>query len=116
MDILHVVQGYAPAIGGTERLVQYVSEELVRQYNDRVTVFTTDRYNAEGFVKPWAPRMASGWGEINGVRIRRFKVLNQLGPILKPVQALAYRLGLPYDQYLRTVYGGPIIPNLQRET
>src|SRR5262249_5980128 len=41
LRILHVVQGYAPAIGGTERVVQRLSEEIVRQYGDEVTVFTT---------------------------------------------------------------------------
>ena len=33
MKILHVVQGYFPAIGGTERLVQLISERLVKKSN-----------------------------------------------------------------------------------
>jgi glycosyltransferase involved in cell wall biosynthesis len=115
MDILHIVQGYTPAIGGTEWLVQRLSEELVRQFDDRVTVFTTDRYNAQGFVNPFTPRLPAGWEQINGVRVRRFRVINQLGPVLKLLQAASYRLGLPYNQYIRTIYSGPLIPGLGGE-
>ncbi len=115
MDILHIVQGYTPAIGGTEWLIQRVSEELVRQFNDRVTVFTTDRYNGQGFVNPFSPRLSTGWEEINGVKVRRFRVINQLGPLLKLLQAVSYRLDLPFNQYLRTIYGGPIIPGLEKQ-
>ncbi len=115
MDILHVVQGYTPAIGGTEWMIQRISEELVRQFNDRVTVFTTDRYNVQGFVNPFTPRLTAGWEEINRVKVRRFHVINQFGPILKLLQAASYRLDLPYNQFFRTIYSGPIIPGLERQ-
>jgi hypothetical protein len=72
LRILHVVQGYAPAIGGTERVVQRLSEEILRQYGDEVTVFTTDAFSAEAFPRPSLPRMAPGWETRNGVHIRRF--------------------------------------------
>ena len=115
MDILHVTQGYTPAIGGTEWLIQRVSEELVRQYGDRVSVFTTDRLNVQGFVRPFSPRLKAGWEEINGVKIRRFPVMNALGPVLKLAQMAAYRLNLPYNDALRSLYSGPIIPGLERQ-
>jgi glycosyltransferase involved in cell wall biosynthesis len=115
MNILHVVQGYTPAIGGTEWMIQRVSEELVRQFNDRVTVFTSDRLNVQGFVNPFTPRLATGWEEINGVHVQRFHVFNRLGPILKLIQSVSYRFGLPYNQFLRTLYNGPIIPGLEKQ-
>ena len=112
MDILHVVQGYTPAIGGTELQIQRISEELVHQFGDRVTVFTSDCYNAGGFVNPFSPRMSAGWEEINGVKVRRFRAFNQAAPFLKPIQWLAFKLGLPFNEYLRVWYSGPHLPGL----
>jgi len=71
MNILHVVQGYTPAIGGTEWLIQHISEELVHSFGDNVTVFTTNCYNGEGFWNPKLPRMSTGSEIINGVRVIR---------------------------------------------
>ena len=34
LRILHVVQGYTPGVGGTERVIQRLSEELVSQFGD----------------------------------------------------------------------------------
>lgn len=115
LRILHVVQGYAPAVGGTERVIQRLSEELVARYGDEVTVFTTDCYSAEAFPRPWHPKLASGWETIHGVRVRRFPVMRSLGPLLQPLQDRAFRLHLPFNQYLRTWYAGPILPGLTEE-
>lgn len=112
MDILHVVQGYTPAVGGTELQIQRVSEELVSQFGDRVTVFTTDCYNAGGFVNPRAPRLPAGCEVINGVSVQRFHVINLAGPLLKPLQWAAFKLKLPFNEYLRVWYSGPHIPGL----
>jgi glycosyltransferase involved in cell wall biosynthesis len=113
MKILHVSQGYTPAIGGTEKVVQRLSEELVRQFDDEVTVFTTNCYNAEAFYTPHLPRMAAGAEVINGVRIRRFEVRSQISRILRLPQWVAYQLNLPGNQYLRIFSAGPIIPGLR---
>jgi len=112
MDILHVVQGYTPAVGGTELQIQRVSEELVSQFGDRVTVFTTDCYNAGGFVNPRAPRLPVVCEVINGVRVKRFHVVNLAGPLLKPLQWAAFKMNLPFNEYLRLWYSGPHIPGL----
>jgi glycosyltransferase involved in cell wall biosynthesis len=114
MDILHVVHGYYPAIGGSERLMQRVSENLIARCGDRVTVYTANGYNAEAFVDPSQPLLPPGEFDLNGVRVRRFAVFNRLGKPLSHLQSLAYRLKLPGNQYLRTWYGGPIIPGLGR--
>ena len=50
----HVTQGYSPAIGGTERVIQRLSEELVRTYGDEVTAFTTNCFSGEAFYDPQA--------------------------------------------------------------
>ena len=114
MKILHVVQGYPPAVGGTENLFHHISERLVQQYGDEVTVFTANGYNAEAFYSPRQPLLPPGRETINGVRVRRFPVLNWLGPVLRYAQQGAYWLRLPFNQYLRTLYGGPILPGLKR--
>jgi glycosyltransferase involved in cell wall biosynthesis len=110
MKILHVVQGYTPAIGGTEHLIQRVSEELVTQFGDEVTIFTTNCYSAEAFSTPSLPRMHAGWEEINGVRLRRFPVASRIS---HPFVRLSQNLRLPGSQYFRTIYNGPIIPGLR---
>ncbi len=114
MKILHITQGYFPAIGGTEWLVQRISEELVKQFGDEVTVFTTNCYNGEGFFTPGLPRMPIGWEEINGVKVRRFPVYSRISQILRFPQAVAYNLSLPGNQYLRAWASGPIIPGLMK--
>ena len=115
LRILHVVQGYAPAVGGSERVMQRLSEELVAGYGDHITIFTTNCRNAEAFPRPSFPRLARGWESLHGVEIRRFGVLRNLGPLLGPVQSAAFRLGLPFNDHLRTLYAGPIIPGLARK-
>jgi len=112
MKILHVVQGYHPAIGGTEFLIQRVSEELVRSFDDEVTVFTTNAYNCEAFYSPSHPLLPPGLETINGVTVKRFPIFNALAPLLGPLQRAAFRWRLPLNQYLRTLYGGPIAPRM----
>jgi glycosyltransferase involved in cell wall biosynthesis len=112
MKVLHVTQGYWPAIGGTELLIQRVSEELVSRFSDEVTVFTTDCYNGEAFFAPRLPRLPVGWEQLNGVRIRRFHVRSQVSRIARRVQGIPWRFRLPFNEYLRAIAGGPIIPGL----
>ena len=114
MKILHVTQGYAPAIGGTELLIQRVSEELVRQFGDEVTVFTTNCYNGEGFFDPAAPRLPEGWETRNGVRVRRFPVMAGLSRAVRRVHYPLYRYNVPFNQYVRALAGGPVIRGLTR--
>lgn len=108
MKVLHVVQGYHPAVGGTELLIQKVSEKLVHRFGDEVTVFTTTGYNAEAFYTPSAPTMPPGVERVNGVTVKRFPAFNRLGPCLKWLQEGAFHLRLPFNQVLRALYGGPI--------
>lgn len=115
MEVLHVVHGYSPALGGSERLMQRVSENLVHRYGDRVMVYTANGYNAEAFIDPAQPLLPAGEFELNDVRVRRFAVFNRLGPLLFHLQRWAYDLGFPGNQHLRTWYAGPILPGLKAQ-
>lgn len=112
MDILHVVHGYFPANGGSELLVRRISENLVGRYGDRVTVLTPNGYNTEAFVDPGQPLLPPAEFDLNGVHVRRLAVYNRFGPLLFQLQRVAYRLGLPGNEILRTWYAGPIVPGL----
>jgi glycosyltransferase involved in cell wall biosynthesis len=113
--ILTVTQGYAPAIGGTETVMQRLSEELVRQFGDEVTVFTTDCLSGEAFANPATPALPSGWDQLNGVRVRRFPVRRRVSRVAMPPQRVAWRHRLPLNQYLRALASGPVVPGLTRE-
>jgi glycosyltransferase involved in cell wall biosynthesis len=110
--ILHVTHGYHPAIGGTERLMRRLSEQLVAQFGDEVTVFTTDCFSTEGFSRPDLPRVPLAQETIGGVRVRRFPVRARLSRLLKMPQHLAYRMRLPGNQYLRLWHQGPLARGL----
>ena len=112
MKILHVTQGYHPAIGGTELLIQKVSEELLRQFGDEVTVFTTNCYSGDAFYTPDLPRLPVGWEEINGVRVRRFPVYSRVSRLFRPFRPSLRKNYFPGSQYFRTLFNGPLIPGL----
>jgi len=115
MKVLHVLQGYPPAMGGTEQAFAHISEELVRQFEDDVTVFTTNCYGGDAFNRFGLKRMRAGQEVIKGVKVFRFRVLRLVSWLLKLPQFLAYKLKLPADQWLRTLYQGPIIAGLVKK-
>jgi glycosyltransferase involved in cell wall biosynthesis len=112
MKILHVVQGYTPAIGGTELLIQRVSEELMRQYQDQVAVFTTNCYGADAFHIPWLPVMPAREEVINGVDIHRFRVARWKSLGLHALSRGLRLVGIPVSEGLRVQAEGPLIPGL----
>lgn len=113
LRILHVVQGYTPAIGGTELLIQKMSEKLVARHGDEVTVLTTTAArNCNVFVNPFHPQLPAGTECIHGVQVRRFRVFNLLGPALFYLQRVYRALKLPRDDYARALYLGPIVPRM----
>ncbi len=112
MKVLHLVQGYAPAIGGTEFLVQNISEKLVEHYGDEVRVLTTNAYNCEVFNTFGQKTMTPGVEEINGVTVKRLKVFNKSAPIFDLAQKALFRPRLPFNHWARTLYSGPILPGI----
>lgn len=115
MRILHVVQGYTPAIGGTERAIQKISEKLAERYADQVTVYTTVAYNCELFWRRDQPSLPAGTTTINGVTVRRFPVFNRFNWMRLLLAWATYKLGLPFNDYFRAFRNGPIIPSMTSE-
>lgn len=109
MKILHVVHGYPPSIGGSQYLVKKLSEQLVSRHRDEVTVFTTVAYNTEHFWRSDEPAMPAGTEKLSGVTVRRFAVFNRLNVLRMLIAGIAYRLRIPYNDWLRTIYNGPLI-------
>jgi glycosyltransferase involved in cell wall biosynthesis len=114
MKILHVVQGYAPAIGGTERLIQKVSEKLVERHQDEVTVYTTTAFNCEVFWLADQPQMQPGVEKINGVTVRRFPIFNRLGKLRWFLATSTYKLRLPFNDWFRVLLNGPLVPGMTK--
>lgn len=114
MRILHVVHGYPPSIGGCQWLVKNLSEQLASRHQDKLIVFTTVAYNMEHFWRSREPAMSVGTEEINGVTVRRFAVFNRLGTLRMLLAHGARRLRLPYNDWLRTIYNGPLIFEMTR--
>jgi len=114
MKILHVVQAYHPAIGGSEWLTKNFSEHLVSRYGDQVTVFTTNVYKPEAFWRTKGPLMPPGEEVINGVTVRRFKIFNGLQLLRRLLAQGSHRLKLPYNDWLRTIQTGPLVFDMTR--
>lgn len=114
MRILHVVHGYPPSTGGAQWLTKNLSEQLVSRHHDEVTVFTTVAYNMEHFLRSDEPAMPAGTEAINGVTVRRFTVFNRLNVLRMLIAGVAYRLRLPCNDWLRTIYNGPLIFGMTR--
>ncbi len=116
MKILHVVHAYWPAVGGTEFLVQQVSEYLANDAGEDVTVFTTFAYNTALFTDPHVPSLSVDKQEetLNGVKVRRFPVRNRWGRLLYFLQYVFYRLRLWGNGRLRMVFYGPISPLMKK--
>ncbi|WP_420629570.1 glycosyltransferase family 4 protein [Candidatus Leptofilum sp.] len=112
MRILHVVHGYPPNMGGTQRLFQELSEQLVQTYGDEVTVFTTNAYSNYHFWQEDDHTVPVGTEQINGVTVRRFLVFNRFSGVRLNLARLLYKLRLPGHDWARTWHNGPIVPGL----
>ncbi len=73
MRVLHVTHQYAPAIGGSERYITDLSEELA-QRGHHVEVYTSRATDYHTWANVLPPQET-----INGVRVRRFAALPRRG-------------------------------------
>ena len=112
MKILHVLQNYYPSFGGTQYLFQKISEKLVTDYGDDVTVFTTNSMvgpNNPEFI-PIKPLN----DKINGVTVQRFKFRRwhqtPFRLILKANRYLKFNI----NERLSLLKTGPWSPSLLR--
>lgn len=99
MHVLHVIQGYFPWIGGSQRFFQEISERLVDD-GCRVTVATTDAGELEHFWRRGRRTVDIPREVIKGVEVRRFPVRRRLNSaLLFSVfrRLLAELSGLPVD-------------------
>lgn len=112
MKFLHVVHGYPPNIGGTQRLFQELSERLVHSYGDEVTVFTTNAVSNYHFWQEDARTLPVGTQQMNGVTVRRFPVFNRFSSARLNLARVLYKLRLPGHDWARTWHNGPIVPGL----
>src|SRR5262245_9240167 len=71
MRILHVIHGYAPAVGGSELLFQQLAEGMKGRGHE-VGVYTSTALRASDFVQPDATGLPPGREDIHGVEVRRF--------------------------------------------
>ncbi len=96
--------------------MQNLSEQLVRRYNDQVTVFTTTAAkNCVVFWVPGEPTLPPGLEQINGITVRRFAIFNRLEHVRHYLSRLADWARLPYNDWLRALFNGPLIFNMRRE-
>ncbi len=114
MKILHVLHAYPPSTGGIQWLFQNISERLVRDFGDAVTVYTTTAYRNSLFWDPRQPAMPAGAQLLGGVTVRRFPVWNHLPALRLNLARVAHKLHLPGEDWLRAWYFGPIVPGLSR--
>jgi glycosyltransferase involved in cell wall biosynthesis len=118
LRLLQLVHTYPPALGGVQQSVSDVCERLVADYGWEVTVLATNALTSLSFrdsaisTLPIDPH-----GEQrNGVTVRRFSVDTRWAPFLRYAQATAYRLRLPGNGRLRTLWTGPISRGLLQAT
>jgi len=85
MKILQLVHCYPPAIGGTEIFIKNLSENLVKKYNDEVTVLTTNGYNCDCFYDSKIKTIKLLKEKTNNINIFRFKTNIFLYKIIKKI-------------------------------
>lgn len=112
MKILHVVHAYPPSMGGSQWFIKNLSEQLVAQFGDEVTVFTTTALDTATFAGRDGQVVNAGVSVENGVTVRRFPFVRGWYRTRKLASGIADLLHLPGWDTLRAFHQGPIIPNL----
>lgn len=106
MKILHCVPNYHPSKGGNQFLIQRVSEEIVAQFNDEVTVLTTDLLfgpHIRDNVK-----LSPNKVKLNDVEILRFKRVTLHLTWIRVIKKVFIKAGFPLSGNLNILTNGPI--------
>jgi glycosyltransferase involved in cell wall biosynthesis len=114
MRVLHLSHCYPPALGGSEVLMEQISTRLVREHGHQVTVITSTGYSTAPFRGDPADTMTEGTEVRDGVTVERFDVDSRLSRGLRRVHRPAWRLRLPGNSILRTLYDGPVSTGMLR--
>ncbi len=110
MKILHVTQNYYPSFGGTQWLFQNISEYLVAEFNDEVTVFTTDSYY--GPHRILYKKIESPFEVHNKVSVKRFSYYSFYYASIDLFFKFLVRFKLPIPELLVRYRIGPFAPSL----
>ncbi len=92
MHVVHVVQRYPPALGGSEAYFARLSRYLVAQ-GEQVTVWTTTGLALEAFWDRRGACVEAGTSMVEGVSVRRFPLVRLPAQrwLLKPLSLLPVR-------------------------
>jgi len=112
MKILHVVLNYYPSVGGTQWLFQNVSERLVKNHQDEVTVFTIDSYY--GPEKKLYKKIHPAVEVYHGVTIKRFSFARWHLPLLRFLRKVSVKLFGHYPEWMEEKLYGPLSAPLQK--
>jgi glycosyltransferase involved in cell wall biosynthesis len=92
MRVVHFVQRYPPALGGSENYFYRLSRSL-SQAGDTVSVWTTTALDLEAFWSPRGRLLPAGESNVDGIHIRRFPLWRMHGRrwLLKPLSLIPQR-------------------------
>ncbi len=105
MKITHVVLNYYPSVGGTQWLFQNISERLVKNYGDEVTVLTVNSYY--GPEKKNFKKIEASFETLNGVKIQRYPFARWHLGLLRFTLKICYRLLKKHPEKITEVLYGP---------
>jgi len=113
MKVLHVTQNYHPSNGGTQYAIQKISEIFFAEYQDDVTVYTSNSMfgpNRSKFEKIPVQHEV-----INGVTVRRFSFARFHFPLIVLFGKFLRKVfNSPLPEFLVAVLQGPISASMRR--
>jgi len=112
MKILHVLQNYHPSIGGTQWLFQNISERLVSDYGDEVTVFTTNSYY--GPQRKQFKLIEERESMVNGVRVIRFPYIRRHYVFFSILYKILKKCSIKMPEVLLQKWYGPTSASLTK--
>ncbi len=112
MKITHVVLNYYPSVGGTQWLFQNISERLVKNYGDEVTVLTINSYY--GPEKKNFKKIELVSETLNGVIIQRFNFARWHLVLLRVILKISYRLFKSHPEKIVQFLYGPNSSELKK--
>ena len=113
MRILHVSHVYHPATGGAELVIKELSERFAAA-GHAVSVYTSNALTSVAFVDKSYPLLPAGEEIVNGVRVRRFPVWRRGRTLLTKLLVRAWAGRWAFNDWIRTIWNGPVLPGLAR--
>ncbi len=116
MKILHCLHNYHPARGGSEWLMQNVSERLVAR-GHTVKVIATNAYSTEDYFLPGKGKKLIQESEatINGVSVKRVPFTRKGAGLLNILRKVGNRVRFPFSERIRMTAWGPRSRDYSRE-